>query len=128
MPISIPIHCGFIAYLFLARGKHFPNNIYISYALVCGSFSSALLANAVFGLWATLMLNWRMNWSLPRSAAPTHLLTRQEISRSFWTHFSYMETANKIRVTGNCIDHMQTVSNSKSLLVSFARFKKEKCV
>ena len=31
--ISIPIHCGFIAYLFLAHGKHFPNNIYSSRAL-----------------------------------------------------------------------------------------------
>ena len=53
-PISILIHCGFTAYLFLARGKHFPNNIYTSHALACGSLSSV---NAVFGLGATLVMN-----------------------------------------------------------------------
>lgn len=94
MPIFIPIHCGFIAYLFLARGKHFPNNIYTSHALACGSFSSVLLVNAVFGLGATLMMNWRMFWSLPRSAAPTHLFTRYTSSRPVDPH---METGTNIR-------------------------------
>lgn len=60
MPISILIHCGFIAYLFLACGKHFPNNIYISHAQACGSFSSVLLVNTVFGL------------GMGRSEAPPH--------------------------------------------------------
>lgn len=50
MRISIPIHCGFIAYLLFAHGKHFTNNIYTSHALVFGSFSSVLLVNAVFGV------------------------------------------------------------------------------
>ena len=57
MQISIPIYCGFIAYLFLPRGKQFPNNIYISHALVCGSFSFALIVNAVFRLGATPPMN-----------------------------------------------------------------------
>lgn len=61
MLISIPVHCGFIAYLLLARGKHFPNNIYISHALVCGSFSSVLLVNVMFGLGVTLDMNWPLN-------------------------------------------------------------------
>lgn len=51
----------FIAYLFLAHSKHFPNNIYISHALAYASFSSVLLVNTVFGLGATLMMNSRMN-------------------------------------------------------------------
>lgn len=61
--LHAPIHCGFIAYLFLAHGKHFPNNIYISYALAYVSFSSVLLVNVVFGLGGTLVMNLRINWS-----------------------------------------------------------------
>lgn len=75
VPISIPIHCGFIAYLFLACSKHFPHNIYSTCALVCGSFSSVCLVNAVFGLSATLMMNSGTNWSLVRRTAPTDIST-----------------------------------------------------
>lgn len=76
MLISIPIHCGFIAYLSPACGKHFPNNIYISHALACGSFSLVLLVNAVFGLGSTLV----MTWSLPCNAAPIQYTFRSGIS------------------------------------------------
>lgn len=76
--ISIPIHCGFIAYLFLAHGKHFPNNIYSSQALARWVF--LLCPSCKRCVWVRCDTDDGLVTSQDRSSHG--LLTRLEISRS----------------------------------------------
>lgn len=69
---SIPIHWGFVAYLFLAHGKRSTNNIYITYHVAWGSFSSFFHVRTVFGLEATLGMSFSQECSYHESLNRSH--------------------------------------------------------